>query len=167
MPEMPEILEANSSSNDKNRLAIETFSWPVRVYYEDTDAGGVVFYANYLKFFERARTEWLRALGYSQDALAQEQGLIFVVRSTSVDYLAPARLDDELKLTVVVEQFRNASMTFFQEARHRQGNEETILAQGRITIVCVHAASFRPHPIPADMRERIKLSESPHSSPLG
>jgi acyl-CoA thioester hydrolase len=146
----------NSSHNDNTSQLQDAFSWPVRVYYEDTDAGGVVFYANYLKFFERARTEWLRALGYSQEALAQNQGLIFVVRSTSVDYLAPARLDDELKLTVVVEQFRNASMTFVQEAWRTRGSEHTLLAQGRITIVCINAASFRPHPIPADMLERIK-----------
>jgi len=145
-----------SSHNDKPQPGPADFSWPVRVYYEDTDAGGVVFYATYLKFFERARTEWLRALGYSQEALAQSRGLIFVVRSTSVDYLAPARLDDELKLTVVVEQFRNASMTFVQEAWRTRDGEHTLLAQGRITIVCINAASFRPHPIPPDMLERIK-----------
>ena len=148
------------SEHDSNRQAQDTFAWPVRVYYEDTDAGGVVFYANYLKFFERARTEWLRTLGFSQEVLAHSQGLIFVVRSTAVDYLAPARLDDELKLTVVVEQFRNASMTFVQEAWRTRGTEHTLLAQGRITIVCVNAASFRPHPIPSDMLERIKRPAS-------
>jgi acyl-CoA thioester hydrolase len=75
------------------------FTWTVRVYYEDTDAGGIVFYANYLKFFERARTEWLRALGVGQQLMAEEHGALFVVKNTSVDYHAPARLDDELKFT--------------------------------------------------------------------
>lgn len=154
--------DANSSKN--NNISADTFAWPVRVYYEDTDTGGVVFYANYLKFFERARTEWLRAIGYSQQALAEQQGLIFVVRSTAVDYLAPARLDDELKLTVVVEQFRNASMTFVQEAWRMQGSAPTLLARGRITIVCVDAGSFRPQAIPADMLARIKGNGSNDSN---
>ena len=79
------------------------FTWPVRVYYEDTDTGGVVFYANYLKFFERARTEWLRSGGIEQSALAEAFGIMFVVMRTAVDYHAPAKLDNELKLTVVVE----------------------------------------------------------------
>lgn len=148
--------EANSREQHNTGPAQEIFTWPVRVYYEDTDAGGVVFYANYLKFFERARTEWLRAVGYSQDALAQSQDLIFVVRSTTVDYLAPARLDDELKLTVTVEQIRNASMTFSQEAWRTQGSEHQLLTQGRITIVCVNATSFRPQSIPPEMVARIR-----------
>lgn len=145
----------NISSNSINSSA-DAFAWPVRVYYEDTDTGGVVFYANYLKFFERARTEWLRALGYSQQALAASSGLIFVVKNTAVDYFAPARLDDELKLTVVVEQFRNASLAFVQEAWRLQGAEQTLLARGRITIVCVNAASFRPQAIPEQMLARFK-----------
>ncbi|WP_034298581.1 tol-pal system-associated acyl-CoA thioesterase [Herbaspirillum sp. RV1423] len=143
----------NSSSNG---VGNDAFTWPVRVYYEDTDTGGVVFYANYLKFFERARTEWLRALGYSQQTLTESAGLIFVVKSTAVDYFAPARLDDELKLTVVVEQFRNASMTFIQEAWRTQGIEQTLLARGHIVIVCVDAASFRPQAIPGEMLARLK-----------
>src|SRR6476469_4645766 len=93
------------------------FQWPVRVYYEDTDTGGIVFYANYLKFFERARTEWLRAGGFNQSALAEAFGIIFVVMQTAVDYHAPARLDNELKLSVRVEKCGRASVEFFQEAR--------------------------------------------------
>ncbi len=150
----------NMSSNSVDGNSSDAFAWPVRVYYEDTDTGGVVFYANYLKFFERARTEWLRALGYSQQALAESAGLIFVVKNTAVDYFAPARLDDELKLTVVVEQFRNASLAFVQEAWRikgtSQGTEQTLLARGRITIVCVDAASFRPQAIPEEMLARFK-----------
>lgn len=132
------------SSND-------AFTWTVRVYYEDTDTGGCVFHANYLRFFERARTEWLRARGHSQQALAASAGLVFVVRSTAVDYFAPARLDDELTLTVAVEQLRHASLVFVQEAWRARGAEPTLLARGRIVIVCVDAASFRPQAIPEDM----------------
>lgn len=130
---------------------VSTFSWKVRVYYEDTDAGGVVFYANYLKFFERARTEWLRAMGFSQQLLVQTQGVMFVVKNTSVDYLSPARLDDELKLSVVVEKQRNASLEFLQEAWRVNGAEQTLLARGRITVVCVGATSFRPQAIPQEV----------------
>jgi acyl-CoA thioester hydrolase len=146
--------------------ASSPFNWKIRVYYEDTDTGGVVFYANYLKFFERARTEWLRSFGFQQQHLAETTGAIFVVKSTSVDYLSPARLDDELKLTVVVEKFRNASIEFVQEAwRLPSGNgaagnnqEATLLARGRITVVCVDAASFRPQQIPAELLSRIKTA---------
>ena len=146
----------NSSNSVGSNQSNDAFSWPVRVYYEDTDTGGVVFYANYLKFFERARTEWLRALGFSQQALVESSGLIFVVKSTAVDYFAPARLDDELKLTVVVEQFRNASMAFVQEAWRLQGTEQTLLARGQIKIACVNAANFRPQAIPEEMLARLK-----------
>ncbi|HZG22381.1 MAG TPA: tol-pal system-associated acyl-CoA thioesterase [Herbaspirillum sp.] len=139
--------------------ASSPFDWNIRVYYEDTDTGGVVFYANYLKFFERARTEWLRSFGFQQQHLARTTGAIFVVRNTNVDYLSPARLDDELRLTVVVEKLRNASMEFSQEAwRLPSGDgktacngEQTLLARGRITVVCVDEATFRPRPIPEEL----------------
>lgn len=154
---MSESTNKNNSSNSVGSSnSNDAFSWPVRVYYEDTDTGGVVFYANYLKFFERARTEWLRALGFSQQALVESSGLIFVVKSTAVDYFAPARLDDELKLTVVVEQFRNASMSFVQEAWRLQGTEQTLLARGQIKIACVNAVNFRPQAIPEEMLARLK-----------
>ncbi|EJN02682.1 tol-pal system-associated acyl-CoA thioesterase [Herbaspirillum sp. YR522] len=139
------------------------FDWKVRVYYEDTDAGGVVFYANYLKFFERARTEWLRSLGFGQHRLAADLGALFVVKNTAVDYLAPARLDDELKLTVAVEKFRNASIAFVQEAwRQPSGNgagehgEPLLLARSQITVVCIDAATFRPQAIPGQLLAAIK-----------
>jgi acyl-CoA thioester hydrolase len=92
--------------------ASSPFDWNIRVYYEDTDTGGVVFYANYLKFFERARTEWLRSFGFQQQHLAETTGAIFVVKNTNVDYLSPARLDDELRLTVVVEKFEMPPCNF-------------------------------------------------------
>lgn len=127
------------------------FTWPIRVYYEDTDTGGVVFYANYLKFFERARTEWLRAAGIGQQRLAETHHVMFVVRSTAVDYHAPAKLDDELKLSVVVERLGRASVQFFQEAWRMQDGERRLLASGRIKVGCVDSRSFRPSPIPDEV----------------
>ena len=121
-----------------------TFSHPVRVYWEDTDAGGVVFYANYLKFFERARTEWLRALGFSQQRLREETGAIFVVGSTELRYLRPARLDDDLRVTVQLQQAGRATMLIDQQA----WRSEELLAEGRIRIGCVDQGTFRPRRIP-------------------
>jgi acyl-CoA thioester hydrolase len=144
------------------------FSWKIRVYYEDTDAGGVVFYANYLKFFERARTEWLRALGVGQHALNADERIIFIVKSTTVDYLAPAQLDDELKLTVAIEKLGRASVSFTQEAWRLDGEgaQEKLLARGAINVVCVkadadtpgRAANFRPTAIPQTILNSIRNS---------
>jgi acyl-CoA thioester hydrolase len=120
------------------------FRWPVRVYWEDTDAGGIVFYANYLKFFERARTEWLRSLGIAQGALRASAGGIFIVSETFVRYLAPAKLDDELLVTAELESVRNASLIIRQQA-HRG---ETLLAQGTIRIGWVDENTLRPGRIP-------------------
>ncbi len=133
---------------------MSVFHWDIRVYYEDTDAGGIVFYANYLKFFERARTEWLRAAGIGQHLLTEEEGRIFVVRSTALDYTSPARLDDTLRLSVVVEKLGRASVDFFQEAR-RPGQDE-VLCSGRIRVGCVDAASLKPAPIPPRVLEKIR-----------
>ena len=132
------------------------FTWNVRVYYEDTDAGGVVFYANYLKFFERARTEWLRAAGIGQQLLTESHRVMFVVKSTAVDYHAPAKLDDELKLSVVVERLGRASVQFLQEAWRVEGEDLRLLASGRIKVGCVGTGSFRPSPIPDEVLDRIK-----------
>ena len=132
------------------------FSWSVRVYYEDTDAGGVVFYANYLKFFERARTEWLRHAGISQHALTQSDGVMFIVKSTGVDYVAPAKLDDELKLTVLVQRFGRASVEFVQQAWREDARGHTLLAEGRIRIACVECASFKLCAIPAAVSTQLR-----------
>lgn len=132
------------------------FSWTIRVYYEDTDTGGVVFYANYLKFFERARTEWLRAAGIGQQALSEQYGIMFVVKSTAVDYHAPAKLDDELKLTVIVERQGRASVQFAQEAWRTNGASPELLASGRIKVGCVGVRTFRPGPIPDEVLTRIR-----------
>jgi acyl-CoA thioester hydrolase len=137
-----------------------SFIWPVRVYYEDTDTGGVVFYANYLKFFERARTEWLRASGISQQALTDSHRVMFVVKSTAVDYHAPAKLDDELKLSVVVERLGRASVHFVQEAWREEDTRPQLLAVGRIKVGCVNVDTFRPCPIPDVVLERIKATDS-------
>ncbi len=134
----------------------ENFSWSVRVYYEDTDAGGVVFYANYLKFFERARTEWLRHAGISQQALTQSDGVMFIVKSTGVDYIAPAKLDDELKLTVLVQRFGRASVEFVQQAWRKDAVGHTLLAEGQIRIACVECASFRLCAIPSAVHTRLR-----------
>lgn len=134
------------------------FSWNVRVYYEDTDAGGVVFYANYLKFFERARTEWLRAAGIAQQLLAESHHVMFVVKSTAVDYHAPAKLDDELKLTVVVVRLGRASVQFVQEAWRVNGTQAQLLTSGQIKVGCVNTATFRPSPIPDEVLDRIKTT---------
>jgi acyl-CoA thioester hydrolase len=127
------------------------FSHPVRVYWEDTDAGGVVFYANYLKFFERARTEWLRASGFGQRELQDSYGVLFVVTDTNVRYLAPARLDDELTVTVQADAARGATLALEQQAL--RGN--SLLADSRITIACVEAGTLRPRRIPTPILEAL------------
>jgi acyl-CoA thioester hydrolase len=128
-----------------NLATMPTHVHRLRVYWEDTDAGGVVFYANYLKFFERARTEWLRSLGISQRELAQREGVLFVVTDSRVSHKAPAHLDDTLDVTVDVERRGTASLTIAQQAR-RDG---TVLAEGTVRIGCVDASSFRPQRLPA------------------
>jgi len=130
------------------------FAWNLRVYWEDTDAGGVVFYANYLKFFERARTEWLRSLGIEQQSLADTSGVVFVVRNTAVDYNAPARLDDELEIRTRIERVGPASVAFAQEA----WRDDVLLASGTIRVGCVDRSTFRPAPIPAPVLETIKTA---------
>jgi len=123
---------------------LSEFSWPVRVYYEDTDAGGVVYYANYLKFMERARTELLRSLGFEQDELAQ-QGLIFAVHRAEVDYIKPARFNNALTVTANIIQQKKVSLTFDQEVHNEQGD---LCSRGKIKIVCLDSESFKPRPIP-------------------
>lgn len=120
------------------------FTWTVRVYYEDTDAGGIVYYANYLKFFERARTEWLRSLGIDQHTLREEEGALFVVRSASVDYRASARLDDEVTLTLSVDKLGHASVRFAQQA----WRGDTLLSSADVKVGCVDAVTMRPRSLP-------------------
>ena len=122
------------------------FCWPARVYWEDTDGGGVVYYANYLRFLERSRTEWLRSLGYSQHTLAREPGVLFVVVSITVDYLRPARLDDELQITCEPLPDGAACIRFAQ--RILRANEEQPLATAQVRVACVDARTLRPRRLP-------------------
>jgi len=124
------------------------FSVSMRIYWEDTDAAGIVFYANYLKFFERARTEWLRGLGFGQEALRTDAGIAFVVSETSLRYRRPARLDDLIDVSVAVVHLGQASLMIAQEARRA----DELLADGTIRIGCVELGTFRPCRIPNDIR---------------
>jgi acyl-CoA thioester hydrolase len=125
------------------------FIWPVRVYYEDTDSGGVVYYANYLKFMERARTEFLRSLGFEQDRLIEEEGVIFVVRRVELDLHAPARFNDALQVSVGLLEQKRASMTFLQEVKEETSGR--LLCSGKVQIASVAAEKFRPCAIPASL----------------
>jgi len=127
------------------------FTWEVRVYYEDTDAGGIVYYANYLKFFERARTEWLRALGVNQDVLLREHDAMFVVKDVSAEYHAPARLDDVIKLTLRIEKLGRASILFVQQA----WCGERLLNTARVKVGCVDSA-LRPRAVPDAVAARMR-----------
>ncbi len=131
--------------------ATEAFRVPIRVYWEDTDAAGIVFYANYLKYFERARTEWLRGFGFGQEALRRD-GVAFVVSEASLRYLRPARLDDVIDVSVDVLHLRQASLELAQQARRA----EELLAEGTIRIGCVELGTFRPCRIPNDLRTSIR-----------
>jgi acyl-CoA thioester hydrolase len=119
----------------------------LRVYFEDTDAGGVVYYANYLKFFERARTEWLRSLGIEQGALQVQDGVLFVVAEVNVRYVASARLDDLLTVSVQVVEQGKASLQMAQQA----WRGDTLLAEARVRVGCVDGANMRPRRIPAQV----------------
>ena len=137
-----------------------TFQWPVRVYWEDTDAGGIVFYANYLKFFERSRTEWLRSLGIRQQSLKDSTGCMFVVAEATLRYQRPARLDDELIITTSMHEKGRASMTVKQQAllkTERTGvSQPAVLCEGTVRIGWVDGASMQPRRIPLSILDRLK-----------
>ncbi|WP_449429293.1 tol-pal system-associated acyl-CoA thioesterase [Rhodanobacter umsongensis] len=124
------------------------FSWPVRVYWEDTDAGGVVYHAGYLRFMERARSEWMRALGVDQSAFKQATGLAFMVRDMRIDFLKPALLDDELCVTVEVKERRAASILFAQTITRADGSS---LIRAQVRVACVDIQRMRAAPIPTDL----------------
>jgi acyl-CoA thioester hydrolase len=125
---------------------------PVRVYYEDTDAGGVVYHTGYIRFFERARTEWLRAIGYSQQKLAEEAGVLFTVVDLAVRFVKPARLDDMLEVLARPEITGGASLRFVQEIRNAAGE---LLAEGQVRVACVAAGTLKPRRLPADLAARM------------
>ncbi len=137
------------------------FSWPTRVYWEDTDAGGVVYHARYVAFMERARTEWMRALGYGQESLRREHDMVFVVRSMRLDFLRPARLDDALELGVALTACRRASLVFAQSVR-RDGE---LLASAEVRLGALSASTFRPRGIVDALYERLKSLENTEVEP--
>ena len=132
------------------------YELPIRVYWEDTDAGGIVFYANYLKFFERARTEWLRSLGIGQQALREATGGMFVVSETAIKYHRPARLDDELLVTARLQESGRASITIAQQAWRNTDSAPELLCEGSIRIGWVSAISMKPERIPSSILEALK-----------
>ena len=140
-------IERNDARASDPQASSQPFTLPVRVYYEDTDAGGVVYYANYLKFCERARTEWLRTLGVSQQALIDEQGLAFVVRSVQADYLASARLDDALEVVTRVAMLRRASILFEQQVMRGQ----ELLFTTRVLLASIDLHRQKPVAMPASL----------------
>jgi acyl-CoA thioester hydrolase len=123
------------------------FAWPVRIYWEDTDAGGIVYYANYLKYMERARTEWLRAAGIEQLPLKEQQGLMFVVVDLEAHYRRPARYGDELQVTCAIAERTRASLTFQQQIY--RGDE--LLIEGKVRVACLDANNLKPKALPKDL----------------
>lgn len=143
---------ANRSTGGVTRAP--AFIWPVRVYWEDTDAGGVVYHAGYLRFFERARSEWLRAAGIGQEMLRAELGVVFVVHGMDIRFNRPARLDDALLASVCVESLRGASFSVVQTLV--RGDEPTVpLVDARVRIACLDADRWRPRPIPEFLLQEI------------
>ena len=134
----------------------EPFLWPVRVYYEDTDAGALVYYANYLKYMERARTEWLRGVGFEQTDLAHCHGVIFVVRSAAIEYLVPARFNDELQVTVELIKVGAGQIDLVQ----RVSRGDTLLVQAAVKLACVARATMRATRIPQPLATRIRMKKS-------
>ncbi len=133
------------------------FDWPVRVYYEDTDAGGIVYYANFLRYFERCRTEWLRALGIEQQRLREKDGLQFVVVNASIDYRRPARLDDRLTIRAEIAETARTWLVFAQQAL--RGDE--LLATAEVKVACLDAQSMAPARLPASLAMKIKTESPP------
>ena len=132
----------------------DTFRFPLRVYYEDTDAAGVVYYANYLRFMERARTEWLGSLGVDLAVLERAHGVVFVVSRMEIDYLSPARLGDRLEATLTLIELGRARMVAMQDVRRGAA----ALARARVTLVCIDRANWRPARIPADLHGRLEIT---------
>ena len=133
-------------------IEMDCFTWPVRVYYEDTDVGGVVYHANYLRFMERARTEWLRGLGFEQDVLMRA-GILFAVRSAELDFRRPGYFNQRLEVSVAVAACSHASLMFEQEVRVVEGGQT--LCGGRVRIACLDAQTLRPRRIPPDLYSEI------------
>jgi acyl-CoA thioester hydrolase len=130
----------------------KNFVWPVRVYYEDTDAGGVVYYANYLKYFERGRTEYLRSFGFEQDELINNQGIIFAVRAVTIDYIKPARFNQLLHVNTKITAIKKVSLEFNQQINH----DNHLLVTGDVRIACLDANTLKPTAIPKNIIGQIE-----------
>jgi acyl-CoA thioester hydrolase len=145
---------------------VSAFSWPARVYWEDTDGGAVVYYANYLRFLERSRTEWLRAHGHSQGELAGRSGILFAVVSLQVEYRAPARLDDELEITCEPRAQGSVSVRFTQRIyRKGQGaaaHARGLLLEAQVRVACVDARSWKPRRLPQFVLDAVAAEEAAH-----
>ena len=132
--------------------SVNEFNWPVRVYYESTDAGGVVYHAEYLKFFERARTEWLRSLGFEQTALRTDDGVLFVVHSMQIKYVLPAKFNELLQVKSRLVELGRSRFVFDQKLLR----EEHILNQAVVEVVCVADATFKPTALPTHIRQKLE-----------
>ena len=132
-----------------------TYSFPVRVYYENTDAGGVVYHSEYLKFLERARTEWLRHLGFDHQALGRNHKVVFVVSSMAIDFAKPAKLDDMVAVSVQLESLGKVRSVFVQEIRR----EDEVLVKAKVTVACLTVDSFKPVEIPEPLRRKMEASQ--------
>ena len=142
------------SLKNAQQTPLFTFDFPQRVYFEDTDAGGVVYHAQYIKFLERARTEWLRYLGFTSSELERKYKMLFVVSEIAVEFVKPARLDDAINISVSIENLGRVRLTFHQEIRRG----EDILVKARVLVAVVAVESFKPIEIPADLKKKMEAS---------
>jgi acyl-CoA thioester hydrolase len=141
---------------------VSAFSWPARVYWEDTDGGAIVYYANYLRFLERSRTEWMRRHGHSQQDLLRSEGIVFAVRSVRVDYRAPARLDDQLEITCAPNIEGNTAVRFVQQIYRGSSAPRTLLVDADVRVVCVDAATFKPKRLPQFVLDAVGAEGAGH-----
>lgn len=145
---------AKLSLKDAQQTELFTFSYPQRVYYEDTDAGGVVYHARYIHFLERARTEWLRNLGFNNGELTRKHKMLWIVSEITISYAKPARVDDALEITVAIETLGRVRVTFHQEIRRG----EEVLAKARVTLATVAAETFKPIELPAELKKKMEAT---------
>ena len=145
---------AKLSLKNAQQTPLFTFDFPQRIYFEDTDAGGVVYHAHYLKFLERARTEWLRYLGFTSSELERKYKMLWVVSEIAAEFVKPAKLDDSVNISVAIENLGRVRCTFHQEIRRG----EEVLVKARVLVACVSADGFKPIEIPADVRKKMEAT---------
>ena len=145
---------AKLSLKNAQQTALFTFDFPLRVYFEDTDAGGVVYHSQYVNYLERARTEWLRYLGFTNSELERKYKMLWVVSEMAVEFVKPARLDDSVNISVAIENLGRVRCTFYQEIRRG----EELLVKARVLVATVSANGFKPIEIPADLRKKMEAT---------